>query len=80
MDYSLPTASEVPEIVLGDSVTPNPNVALGTKGAGEAGCIGAPPAIVNAIVDALDGFDEGLDMPVTSEKVWRALRRIGIAP
>jgi aerobic carbon-monoxide dehydrogenase large subunit len=73
MDYSLPTASEVPEIVIGESVTPNPNVALGTKGAGEAGCIGAPPAIVNAIVDALGGSDEDLDMPVTPEKVWRIL-------
>jgi len=73
MDYSLPTAAEVPEILLGHSVTPNPNLPLGTKGAGESGCIGSPPAIVNAIVDALDGFDEGIDMPVSSEKVWRAL-------
>jgi aerobic carbon-monoxide dehydrogenase large subunit len=48
-------------------------VPLGAKGAGEAGCIGTPPAVVNAIVDALDGRDEGLDMPVTSEKVWRVL-------
>jgi aerobic carbon-monoxide dehydrogenase large subunit len=74
MDYSLPTMSEVPEIVVGDSVTPNPNVPLGTKGAGEAGCIGTPPAVVNAIVDALDGRDEGLEMPLLPEKVWRALR------
>jgi carbon-monoxide dehydrogenase large subunit len=73
MDYSLPTLSEVPEIVLGESVTPNPNVPLGTKGAGETGCIGTPPAVVNAIIDALGGRDEGLDMPVTPEKVWRAL-------
>jgi aerobic carbon-monoxide dehydrogenase large subunit len=73
MDYSLPTLSEVPEIVLGESVTPNPNVPLGTKGAGESGCIGAPPAVVNAIADALEGAEENLDMPVTPEKVWRAL-------
>jgi carbon-monoxide dehydrogenase large subunit len=73
MDYSLPTLSEVPEIVLGESVTPNPNVPLGTKGAGESGCIGAPPAVVNAIADALGGVEETLDMPVTPEKVWRAL-------
>jgi carbon-monoxide dehydrogenase large subunit len=73
MDYSLPTISEVPELVLEQTITPNPNVPLGTKGAGEAGCIGAPPSIVNAIVDALGGRDEGLDMPVTPEKVWRAL-------
>jgi carbon-monoxide dehydrogenase large subunit len=75
MDYSLPTISEVPDLVLAETVTPNPNVPLGTKGAGEAGCIGTPPAVVNAIVDALDGRDEGLDMPVTPEKVWRILHR-----
>jgi aerobic carbon-monoxide dehydrogenase large subunit len=74
MDYCLPTASEVPEIVLGHSVTPNPNVALGTKGAGEAGCIGTPAAVVNAVVDALGGRDDGLDMPITPEKVWRLLQ------
>ncbi|MBA3430672.1 MAG: xanthine dehydrogenase family protein molybdopterin-binding subunit, partial [Actinobacteria bacterium] len=73
MDYSLPTASEVPDIVIGEIVTPNPNVALGTKGAGECGCIGAPPAVVNAIVDALGGHDDDLDMPVTPEKVWRVI-------
>lgn len=74
MDYSIPTMSEVPEIRIGDSVTPNPNTPLGAKGAGETGCIGAPPAIVNAIVDALEGRDEGLDMPVTPEKIWRILQ------
>ncbi|MPZ69687.1 MAG: molybdopterin-dependent oxidoreductase [Actinobacteria bacterium] len=75
MDYSLPTAAEIPELRLGEIVTPNPNVPLGTKGAGEAGCIGAPPAIVNAVVDALAGYDAGIEMPVTPEKVWRALAR-----
>lgn len=77
MDYSLPTISEVPDLVLSETVTPNPNVPLGAKGAGEAGCIGTPPAVVNAIVDALDGRDEGLDMPATPEKVWRILHRPG---
>ena len=73
MDYSLPTVAELPELVLDQTVTPNPNVPLGNKGAGEAGCIGTPPAIVNAIVDALGGRDEGIDLPVTPEKVWRVL-------
>ncbi|MDQ3661095.1 MAG: xanthine dehydrogenase family protein molybdopterin-binding subunit [Actinomycetota bacterium] len=73
LDYSVPTASEMPPVNMGESVTPNPNVELGVKGAGEAGCIGAPPAVVNAVVDALEGIDEGLDMPLTPEKVWRAL-------
>ena len=74
LDVTLPTLAEVPEIALGETVTPNPNIVLGAKGAGEAGCIGTPPAIVNAIVDALDGRDDGLDMPVTPEKVWRVLK------
>jgi carbon-monoxide dehydrogenase large subunit len=78
MDYSLPTIAEVPAIALAERVTPNPNLPLGTKGAGESGCIGTPPAVVNAIVDALGGYDEGLDMPVTSEKVWRALNSSGL--
>lgn len=73
MDYSLPTVAELPELVLDQTVTPNPNVPLGNKGAGEAGCIGTPPAIVNAIVDALGGRDDGIDLPVTPEKVWRVL-------
>ncbi len=73
MDYSLPTVAELPELLLDHTVTPNPNVPLGNKGAGEAGCIGTPPAIVNAIVDALEGRDEGIDVPVTPEKVWRVL-------
>ncbi len=73
MDYSLPTVAELPELVLGETVTPNPNVPLGAKGAGEAGCIGTPPAIVNAVIDALGGRDDGIDLPVTPEKVWRVL-------
>jgi carbon-monoxide dehydrogenase large subunit len=49
---------------------------LGARGIGEAGCIGAPPAVVNAIVDALSGYDTTwLTMPVTPEQVWRILRR-----
>ena len=78
MDYAVPTIAEVPEITIGESVTPNPNTPLGAKGAGEAGCIGAPPAVVNAIVDALGGYDDGISMPVTPEKVWRALNRLPV--
>ena len=74
MDYSLPTMAEIPEVTIDHTVTPTPHTALGAKGAGETGCIGAPPAIVNAIVDALEGRDEGLDMPVTPEKIWRVLQ------
>ncbi len=74
LDYSVPTAAELPEIVLGEQVTPNPNVPLGTKGAGESGCIGTPPAVLNAVRDALDGHDtSALNLPLTAEKVWACL-------
>jgi carbon-monoxide dehydrogenase large subunit len=73
-NYSLPTGADVPALVIGDSVTPNPNTPLGAKGAGESGCIGAPPAILNAIHDALDLPEESeIDMPATPERVLRAL-------
>ena len=62
--------------VLGKMVTPSPRNPLGAKGLGEAGCIVMPPAIVNAVVDALRPFGvSNLDMPLTPEKVWRAMRR-----
>ncbi len=70
LDYLIPTVAEVPPIRLEETHTPNPNVALGTKGAGEAGCIGVPPAVVNAVCDALD--IDHIDMPLTPETVWRA--------
>ena len=55
---------------------PCQNNALGIKGAGEAGAIGSPPAIVNAIVDALAGYSvKHVDMPATREKVWRILQQ-----
>jgi carbon-monoxide dehydrogenase large subunit len=77
LDYLLPTISELPaEVILEHTVTPNPNTPLGTKGAGEVGCIGVPPAVVNAVADALDLEDESvLRMPLTPETVWRAMRQ-----
>jgi len=48
---------------------------LGIKGAGEAGCIGAPPAVINAVVDALSEFGVShVDMPATPEKIWRLIQ------
>ena len=73
LDYLLPTAADIPELTLLETRTPNPNVPFGAKGAGEAGCIGVPPAVVNAVCDALDVDHE--DMPLTPEAVWRAMRR-----
>jgi carbon-monoxide dehydrogenase large subunit len=72
LDYLLPTAAEMPPVTLEETVTPNPNSPFGAKGAGEAGCIGAPPAVVNAVCDALQV--DHLDMPLTPEAVWRAAR------
>lgn len=75
LDYLLPTISEMPPIDIADSVTPTPLTPLGAKGAGEAGCIGVPPAIVNAVADALELTDlDLLQMPLTPDVVWRAAR------
>lgn len=76
LDYLVPTAVEAPPIEVDHTVTPSPHNPLGAKGVGEAATIGAPPAVVNAVVDAL--APRGvlhLDMPVTPDKVWAALRR-----
>jgi carbon-monoxide dehydrogenase large subunit len=74
MDYAVPRLGDFPEPELDKTVTPSPRNPLGAKGLGEAGCIAVPPAIVNAVVDALAPFGcTHLDMPVTAEKVWRVL-------
>jgi carbon-monoxide dehydrogenase large subunit len=74
-DYALPRAEDLPALEFSYNVVPCRTNPLGVKGAGEAGAIGAPPALVNAVVDALLplGIDH-LDMPLTPERVWRALR------
>jgi carbon-monoxide dehydrogenase large subunit len=74
-DYALPLATMVPAFTTAFVETPSPNNPLGAKGIGESGTIGAPPAIVNAVLDALAplGIKE-IDMPVTPEKVWRAIQ------
>ena len=74
LDYAVPTAGELPPIETRRTVTPSPNNPLGAKGVGEAGTIGAAPAVQNAVVDALSHLGVShLDMPVTPERVWRAL-------
>ncbi len=78
MDYSMPKAQFFPAIETGQTVTPSPTNPLGVKGAGEAGTIGAAPAVVNAVMDALSPFGiRHLDMPLTAEKVWRAVQQKG---
>ena len=76
MDYSIPRALDIPETVLDRIVTPAPSNPLGVKGAGEAGCIGGPPAIVNAVLDALAPYGvTDLDMPLRPSQVWEAIRK-----
>lgn len=74
MDYALPRAAHVPHFELDRTETPSPVNPLGVKGVGEAGTIGATPAIVNAVVDALSPFGvRHLDMPIKPENVWRII-------
>jgi carbon-monoxide dehydrogenase large subunit len=75
MDYAVPRADDFIEPHHVTMITPSPRNPLGAKGLGEAGCIALPPAIVNAVVDALAPLGcTHLDMPLTSANVWEALR------
>ena len=80
MDYLLPTAVETPAWETGKTITPSPHHPLGAKGVGESATVGAPPAIANAVVDALShlGVDH-IDIPITPQKVWAILHEKGIA-
>jgi aerobic carbon-monoxide dehydrogenase large subunit len=71
MDYGMPKAGDVPSFQVALTETPCTHNTLGVKGCGEAGAIGAPPAVMNAITDAIG---VRIDMPATPEKVWRALQ------
>ena len=75
LDYAMPRAQDVPLFAVGMHDVPCRTNPIGVKGAGEAGCVGAPPAVINAILDALRplGVTE-IAMPATSERVWRAIR------
>jgi len=72
MDYTMPRADDVPNYKLGFTQTPCPSNPLGMKGCGEAGAIASPPAVINAITDAI-GIKE-FEMPATPERVWRAIQ------
>jgi carbon-monoxide dehydrogenase large subunit len=75
LDYLIPTLSELPPLRFAETCTPNPNTPLGAKGAGEAGCIGAPPALVNAAADAVSrDRRDALQMPLTPYTCWSAAR------
>ena len=72
LDYSLPTAAEIPPLRLAEVSSPTPLNPLGAKGAGEGGATGSLPALANAVADALGG--RHVDPPFTADKLWRALR------
>ena len=80
MDYLVPTAMETPKWETDKTVTPSPHHPLGAKGVGESATVGAPPAIANAVVDALAHLGvRHIDIPITPEKVWKILREKGVA-
>jgi len=76
MDYALPLAKELPSFTSEFIEIPSPTNPLGAKGVGESGTIGAPPAVVNAVLDALMPFGIAeIDMPLTREKVWALIHQ-----
>ena len=78
MEYHVPTAEDVPAFNLDHTVTLTNTNPLGVKGIGEAGTIGSTPAVANAVMDALSPLGiKHIDMPLTPEKVWRAIRAAG---
>jgi carbon-monoxide dehydrogenase large subunit len=75
MDYLIPTALEVPDWETGTTVTPSPHHPIGAKGVGESATVGSPPAVVNAVVDALEPYGvRHADMPLTPSRVWEAMQ------
>jgi len=74
MDYCMPRADDLCEIEVESNPVPTKLNPLGAKGAGEAGTVGALPAVMNAVLDALAAVGvRELDMPATSERIWRAV-------
>jgi carbon-monoxide dehydrogenase large subunit len=80
MDYLVPTAVETPAWELEKTVSPSPHHPIGAKGVGESATVGAPPAIANAVVDALWHLGvRNIDIPITPQKVWKILNDKGIS-
>ena len=76
MDYAMPRATLLPDVVVSSLPVPTATNPLGTKGAGEGGCVGAMPALANAIADALSPLGVShVDMPATPERIWQAIQR-----
>ncbi|MFT4921300.1 MAG: carbon-monoxide dehydrogenase large subunit [Haloarculaceae archaeon] len=80
MNYLLPTSMEIPEMDTDYTVTPSPHHPIGAKGVGESPTVGSPPAIVNAVVDAMEHAGVShVDMPMTPDRVWAKLDEAGLA-
>jgi carbon-monoxide dehydrogenase large subunit len=80
MDYAVPRAADLSPIAVESHPVPTGTNPLGVKGAGEAGCVGALPAVANALVDALSQFGvRHIEMPATPERVWRAVNASRVA-
>jgi carbon-monoxide dehydrogenase large subunit len=70
----MPRADDLSSVEVKSNPAPTPTNPLGVKGCGEAGCVGAMPAVANAIVDALSGLGvRHIEMPATPERIWRAI-------
>ena len=81
MDYAMPRADNISALDIHSHPVPTPTNPLGVKGCGEAGCVGAMPAVANAIVDALSVYGvRHIEMPATPERVWRAIKGGRVAP
>jgi carbon-monoxide dehydrogenase large subunit len=75
LDYSVPTANEMPPLTIDSTVTPSPTNELGVKGIGEAGTIASSAAVINAIVDALAPFGiKHVDMPASPDRLWKQIQ------
>jgi carbon-monoxide dehydrogenase large subunit len=75
MDYAMPRATDISAVDVKSNPVPTRTNPLGVKGAGEAGCVGAMPAVANALVDALSHLGvRHVEMPATPERIWRTMR------
>jgi len=74
MDYTMPRADDLPNITVGTETTLCTHNPLGVKGCGEVGAIGSPPAVINAVVDALRDYGvRHIDMPASAPKIWKII-------
>jgi len=80
MDYAMPRAEDFPYLKVESNPVPTRRNPLGAKGAGEAGTVGALPAVVNAVLDALAPLGvKALDMPTTPDRIWAALQKARVS-